>query len=256
MSCASRDRARSSSGELCVRVRIVPLAQLVAVAERLVDDELAVVAERDLHPLERSGRRAFEVDAVLRVPRPVAGALDLSVLILAVGQVLTGADVHFDAPPPGLPERVKLPLGRSGRRAFEVDAVLRVPRPVAGTLELVLGAEPARRTAEVRADAEQRIEPVLRAHDPDALRLHPLLGDVAHRVLGGVARLEAGRGLEEDPREEKAEDGAARGGEAGEDRAPTREGEDVAPRPDEVSALCFGDAWIPAGHSTPSVASR
>src|SRR2546427_10606521 len=151
MSCASRDRARSSSGELCVRVRIVPLAQLVAVADRLVDEALAVVAERDLHPLERSGRRAFEVDAVLRVPRPVAG-----------------------------------------------------------TLELVLGAEPARRTAEVRADAEQRIEPVLRAHDPDALRLHPLLGDVAHRGLGGVARLEAGRGLEEDPREEKAGEGAAR----------------------------------------------
>src|SRR2546425_12349602 len=197
MSCASRDRARSSSGVLHVRVGIVPLAKLVPVTERLVDDELAVVAERD-----------------------------------------------FDA------------LQRPGRRAFEVDAVLRVPRPVAGTLELVLGAEPARRTAEVRADAEQRIEPVLRAHDPDALRLHPLLGDVAHRVLGGVARLEAGRGLEEDPREEKAEDGAARGGEAGEDRAPTREGEDVAPRPDEVSALCFGDAWIPAGHSTPSVASR
>src|SRR2546427_9752667 len=77
MSCASRDRARSSSGELCVRVRIVPLAQLVSVAERLVDDELAVVPERDLHPLERSGRRAFEVDAVLRVPRPVAGTLEL-----------------------------------------------------------------------------------------------------------------------------------------------------------------------------------
>src|SRR5207302_3055889 len=197
MSCASRDRARSSSGERCGRVRIVPLAQLVSVAERLVDDELAVVPERDLHPLERSGGRAFEVDAVLRVPRPMTGAL-----------------------------------------------------------ELVLGAEPARSTAEVRADAEQRIEPVLRAHDPDALRLHPLLGDVAHRVLGGVARLEAGRRLEEDAGEEKAEDRAARGREAGEDRAPTREGEDVAPRPDEVSALCFGDAWIAARHSTPSVAKR
>src|SRR5438445_13800050 len=125
MSCASRDRARSSSGELCVRVRIVPLAQLVAVAERLVDDELAVVAERDLHPLERSGRRAFEVDAVLRVPRPVAG-----------------------------------------------------------TLELVLGAEPARRTAEVRADAEKRIEPVLRAQHPNPRTLHTPLGYDTHRHPG------------------------------------------------------------------------
>src|SRR5207245_11530339 len=197
MSCASRDRARSSSGVLHVRVGIVPLAKLVPVAERLVDDELAVVAERDLDALQRPGRRAFEVDALLRVPRAVAGAL-----------------------------------------------------------ELVLGAEPARRAAEVRADAEQRVKRTLRAHDPDALRLHPLLGDVAHRVLGRIARLEAGRRLEEDAGEEKAEDRAARGREAGEDRAPTREGEDVAPRPDEVSALGFGDAWIAARHSTPSVAKR
>src|SRR5207253_10854196 len=103
---------RSCPGLLHVRVGIPPLSNLVAVAERLVDDELAVVAERELDAIQLSARRAFEVDAVLRVPRSVAGAL-----------------------------------------------------------ELVLGAEPARRAAEVRADAEQRVKRSLGAHDPDALRL-------------------------------------------------------------------------------------
>src|SRR6202012_1254688 len=104
------------------------------VAERLVDDELAVVAERDLHPLERARRRPFEVDAVLGV----AGA-------------------------------------------------------VAGALELVLRAEPARGAAEVGADPEQRVEVALRPHDPDPLALHPLLAHVADGVLGRIAGLEAGR---------------------------------------------------------------
>src|SRR5439155_24831996 len=97
---------------------------------------------------------------------------------------------------------------------------------------------------------------VRRAHGPDRLRLHPLLGGAAHRVLGGVAGLEAGGRLEGNAREGQTQDGAAGGGEAGEDGAPSRERETVTPRPDEVSALCFGDAWIPARHSSPSVASR
>src|SRR6266851_704199 len=67
----------SCAGELHVGVGIVPLAQLVPVAERLVDHQLAVVAERDLHPLQRPGRGAFEVDAVLGVARAVAGAFEL-----------------------------------------------------------------------------------------------------------------------------------------------------------------------------------
>src|SRR5690242_20418957 len=69
--------APSGAGVLHVGVGIVPLPELVPVAERLVDDELAVVAERDLHPLERTRRGTFEVDAVLRVARAVARALEL-----------------------------------------------------------------------------------------------------------------------------------------------------------------------------------
>src|SRR5258708_20301238 len=70
-------RSGSGSGVFHVGGRIVPLAQLVAIAESLVDDELAVVAQGDLHPLQRSRRRAFEVDAVLGAPPAVAGALEL-----------------------------------------------------------------------------------------------------------------------------------------------------------------------------------
>src|SRR5207245_10300091 len=113
-----------------------------------------------------------------------------------------------------------------------------------------------RRAAKGRSVTEARVTPSLGAHAPGAQRLPRLLGDIAHRVLGRIARLEAGRRLEEDAGEEKAEDRAARGREAGEDRAPTREGEDVAPRPDEVSALAFGAAWIAARHSTPSAVKR
>src|SRR5256885_2520003 len=192
MSCASRDRARSSSGELCVRVRIVPLAQLVAVAERLVDDELAVVAEGDLHPLERAGRRAFEVDAVLRVPRPVAGAL-----------------------------------------------------------ELVLRPEPARGAPEVGANPEQGVDAAVGAHDPDALALHPLLAHFADGVLVRVPGLEGGGRLEEDPGEEHAQDGETGGAEAGEDRAPGGEREEVASGPDAVPALRLRNAGISAGHRSP-----
>src|SRR5437588_11386187 len=97
MSCASRDRARSSSGVLHVRVGIVPLANLVAVAERLVDGELAVVAERDLDALQRPGRRSVAVDAVLRVPRAVAGALEL---VLGAEPALRAAEVRADPDAP------------------------------------------------------------------------------------------------------------------------------------------------------------
>src|SRR5260221_9632157 len=118
----------SGSGVLHVGARIVPLSELVAVTESLVDNELPVVGEHDLDSLERPRRGPFEVDAVLGVARAVAGAL-----------------------------------------------------------ELVLGAEPARRAAEVRADAEQRVDLVRHAHDPDALRLAPRFRDVADGVLGRVA---------------------------------------------------------------------
>src|ERR687888_126655 len=131
-SCAGEDSPELGA-ELEIGVGIFPLAQLVPVAEGLVDDDLPVVGERDLDPLERPRRRALEIDAVLRVPRAVAGAL-----------------------------------------------------------ELVLRPEPARRAAEVRADPEERVDLLLGAHDPDALRLHPLLRDLAHDVLARIAGLERG----------------------------------------------------------------
>src|SRR3954469_11661543 len=185
------------AGVLHESCRIVPLPELVPVPERLVDDELAVVAEADLHPLERAGRRPFEVDAILRVSRPVARAL-----------------------------------------------------------ELALRSEPARGAAEVGADPEQRVEAAVGAHDPDALTLHPLLAHFADGVLGGVAGLEGGGRLEEDAREEHAQDGEARGAEAGEDRAPGGEREEVAAGPDAVPALRLRNAGISAGHRSPFLLER
>src|SRR5437764_10630120 len=122
---------RSGAGELHVRAGVVPLAELVAVAECLVDDELSVVAERDLHAFERTRRRAFEVHAILRVARPVARAL-----------------------------------------------------------ELVLRSQPTRRAAQMRADAEQRVDGGARPHDRDALALHPLFRDISERILSGAAAFE------------------------------------------------------------------
>src|SRR5437868_1186584 len=183
----------SCAGELPVRGGIVPLAELVAVAERLVDHQLSVVAERDLHALQRPGRGAFEVDAVFRVPRAVAG-----------------------------------------------------------TLELVLRAQPPRRAAEVRANSEQRIDRGAGAHDPHALALHPLLGYVAHRIFDRVAGLERSGRLEQHAREEHAQDRQAGGGETGEDRAPGGERKQVAPCPDAVTALRLGYPWVAAGHELPS----
>src|SRR5205807_8984628 len=108
--------------------------------------------------------------------------------------------------------------------------------------------EPARRAAEVRADSQESVEIVFGADDPDALALHPLLRDLAHRVLGRIAGLEAGGRLEEHAREEHAQDSSARHREAGEDRAPAGEREEVSAGPDEVPALALGDAWVAAGH--------
>src|SRR5438309_7102006 len=182
----------SCAGELHVRGGIVPLAELVPVTERLVDDQLSVVAERDLDALER--------------PR---------------------------------------------RGTFEVDAVLRVARAVARTLELVLRPQPPRRAAEMRADPEQRIDGGAGAHDPDPLALHPLLGDVADGVFDGIAGLEGGGRLEEDARKEHAQDREPSRGEAGEDCSRGGQREQVAPCPDAVTALRLGYSWVAAGHRAP-----
>src|SRR5262245_30401625 len=54
------------------------------------------------------------------------------------------------------------------RRPLEVDAALVEPAAVAGALELVLGAEPVGRAAEMGAYRDQGIEALGLAHDPHA----------------------------------------------------------------------------------------
>src|SRR6476660_7050679 len=57
--------------------RAVPVAPLEAVDDALVDHQLAVLGDADAKALQRSWRRAFEVDAGLAEPAAVAGALEL-----------------------------------------------------------------------------------------------------------------------------------------------------------------------------------
>src|SRR5262245_42352248 len=59
------------------RAGLVPLALLVEVLDALVDHELAVLRLAHPHPLERSRRRALEIDAALVEAAAVAGALEL-----------------------------------------------------------------------------------------------------------------------------------------------------------------------------------
>src|SRR5438105_3367951 len=172
------------------RLWIAPLPELVPVPERLVDHQLAVVGEGD--------------------PRPLQGA-------------------------------------RCG--TLEVDAILRVPRPVAGAFELVLGREPTGRAAEMGADGEQRIDRVLRADDPDALSLHPFLGDLPHRVFPRTSRLERSGRLEKNARKQQSESCASGRGEAREHGSPADERGQIPAGPDEVAAFRFGNPGITSGHA-------
>src|SRR5439155_17105822 len=123
------------------------------------------------------------------------------------------------------------PLEGARRRSLEVDAGLVEAAPVARALELVLGREPARRAAEVRALGEDRVEPRLGTDDPDALVLLELLAHLADRVVGGQPGLERRRRGEQHARERRADGGEQRDArERGED-APPEASEHVAPRP-------------------------
>src|SRR2546426_6828774 len=140
---------------------------------------------------------------------------------------------------PVLGARDAQPLERPRRRTLEVDARLVEAAAVAGALELVLGREPARRAAEMRALGEQRVDALLRADDPDALVLLVLLADLADHVVGRKPGLEARGWLEEHAREGRADDAEQRdAGERAED-APGEAAEDIAARPQgpELGAL-------------------
>src|SRR5262245_53684820 len=118
------------------------------------------------------------------------------------------------------------------RRPLEVDATLVEAAAVAGTLELVLHHQPARRAAEVRALREDGVDALGLAHDPDALVLLELRAHLADREVAGEARLEGCRGLEEHAREGGAYRREERdAGEGAEDR-PAEAAEDIAPRPE------------------------
>src|SRR5262245_55596232 len=122
-------------------------------------------------------------------------------------------------------------LERPRRRPLEVDAALVEPAAVARTLEFVLGRQPARRAAEMRALGEDRVDALRLAHDPHALVLLELRAHLPDREVGGEAGLEGGRGLEEDTRERGANGGEERDArERAEDR-PSEAAEDVAARP-------------------------
>src|SRR5262249_32815885 len=123
------------------------------------------------------------------------------------------------------------PFERARRRALKVDPGLVEAAPVARALELVLGREPARRAAEVGALREQRVEPLLRADDPDALVLLELLAHLANGEVARVPRLERRGRCEEHTRERGTDRRDERQpGEAGEDR-PCEAAEDVASGP-------------------------
>src|SRR5437016_2720715 len=135
-------------------------------------------------------------------------------------------------------------LERARRRALEVDAGLVEAAPVAGALELVLGDEPARGAAEVRALGEQRVEPRLGADDPDALVLLELLAHLADRVVARKAGLEGRRRLEEDAREGGAHGGQERDEGEGAEDAPAEAAEDVAPRPEPAQRRPLAGALL------------
>gem|GEM_PF-2490079 len=88
----------------------------------------------------------------------------------------------------------------------------------------------------------------MRTNDPDALRLHPLLGDLADRVVVRVPCLESGRRLEEHSGKEESEDSPSCCGKAREHRSPPGEGEKIPAAPDEMAMLRFLDAGISFGH--------
>src|SRR3954451_9176300 len=75
-------------------------------------------------------------------------------------------DALVDHELPVFRERDAQALERPRRRTLEGDAGPIEAAPVTGTLDLLLGRQPARRAPEVRALREQRVEPFLGADDP------------------------------------------------------------------------------------------
>src|SRR5438132_1958740 len=59
------------------RLRILPLPQFPLEVAALVDQNLAVVGERDARPFERARCRSFEVDAAQTIAAAVARTLEL-----------------------------------------------------------------------------------------------------------------------------------------------------------------------------------
>src|SRR5262249_6196904 len=122
-------------------------------------------------------------------------------------------------------------LERPRRRPLEVDAALVEAAAVAGTLELVLGHQPARRAAEMGALGEEGVDAFRLAHDPDTLILLELRAHLADGEVGRQPGLERGGRLEEDARERRAHRGENRDAREGAEDRPAEAPEHVAARP-------------------------
>src|SRR5215470_593639 len=130
--------------------------------------------------------------------RVIASHLQEGARLGPVALLVEVLDALVDHDLPVLGARDAQPLERTRRGPLEVDAGLVEAAAVARALELVLGGEPARRAAEMRALREERVETFLGADDPHALVLLVLLAHLADRVVAGEAGLEGGGRLEED----------------------------------------------------------
>ena len=86
----NRGSGRSSRNEA---IGVGPLAQLLLEPLALVDDDLAVVGERDLEPLQGPGGRALEIDPGDIEAAAVAGTFEF---LLAGQPVGRAAQVRAD----------------------------------------------------------------------------------------------------------------------------------------------------------------
>src|SRR2546422_4803990 len=161
-------------------------------------------------------------------------------LLVGLRAGLHSQDLAFiDHELPVVADRDLQPIERPRRRPFEVEPRLVEAATVAGAFELVLRCEPAWRASEMRALGENRVDPLLRAHDPNPLLLLVFFADLPDGVVGSKTGLKSRRRLEKNPRESGA--GEAQKTEKPEDpeTAPTEACEEVPPRPDPSFDFSF-----------------
>src|SRR3989442_5545741 len=154
-------------------------------------------------------------------------------LLVGLRAGLHSQDLAFiDHELPVVADRDLQPIERPRRRPFEVEPRLVEAATVARAFELVLRREPAWRASEVRALGDNRVDALLRAHDPNPLLLLVFFADLSDRVVGRQAGLEGRRRLEKNPRESGAEEAEQTEKPEHPETAPAEACEEVPPRPD------------------------